>query len=69
MKYEGGSTCWNGPARSVDVVVSCGLENRLISASEPSRCEYLFEFSTPAICLLEEGQLPPTVDPHSHEEL
>ncbi|OQR68956.1 glucosidase 2 subunit beta-like [Tropilaelaps mercedesae] len=51
MKFEGGVGCWNGPARSAVVIMQCGLSNHLVSASEPSRCEYQFEFATPAACL------------------
>lgn len=40
----------SGPARSVEVSVRCGLQNTLLSANEPSRCEYAFEFETPALC-------------------
>ncbi|XP_011262447.1 glucosidase 2 subunit beta isoform X2 [Camponotus floridanus] len=50
MKYDRGLTCWNGPARSTIVTLSCGTENKLISVTEPSRCEYAMEFSTPALC-------------------
>ncbi|XP_022646223.1 glucosidase 2 subunit beta-like [Varroa destructor] len=50
MKFEGGTGCWNGPSRSTVVIMQCGLSNQLVSASEPSRCEYQFEFSTPAAC-------------------
>lgn len=50
MKFEGGAVCWNGPARSVVIKVYCGIENKLLSATEPSRCEYQYEFETPAQC-------------------
>lgn len=52
MKFEGGATCWQGPPRSVDVTLRCGLQNQLISAAEPSRCEYTFDFETPALCVV-----------------
>ncbi|XP_063410563.1 glucosidase 2 subunit beta-like isoform X1 [Mytilus trossulus] len=48
--YEKGQNCWNGPDRSVKVHLKCGLEHRLLSSSEPSRCEYAFEFETPCRC-------------------
>ncbi|KAH9498447.1 hypothetical protein Btru_007504 [Bulinus truncatus] len=65
MKYENGQNCWNGPNRSCHVNLHCGAENALIGASEPSRCEYQFEFTTPARCTA-----PPTPGTnYPHEEL
>ncbi|XP_029155850.1 glucosidase 2 subunit beta [Nylanderia fulva] len=63
MKYDRGLTCWNGPARSTIVTLMCGIENKLISVAEPSRCEYAMEFSTPALCN------PSSVDADKHDEL
>ena len=37
MKFTGGQTCWNGPARSSAVFLHCGGENSLTSVSEPNR--------------------------------
>uniref|UniRef100_A0A023FNI9 Glucosidase 2 subunit beta n=1 Tax=Amblyomma cajennense TaxID=34607 RepID=A0A023FNI9_AMBCJ len=67
MKYDSGATCWNGPARSVVVDLHCGLENQLTSASEPNRCEYHFDFSTPAACV--QPAADTSADSHVHEEL
>jgi protein kinase C substrate 80K-H len=64
QKYEHGQSCWNGPERSTEVKLSCGVENKLISASEPGRCEYQFEFETPAVC-----QDPAQSHQTSHTEL
>ena len=50
MKYENGQGCWNGPNRSAKVVLSCGVEDALTAVSEPSRCEYDFRLTTPAVC-------------------
>jgi len=61
MSYERGVQCWNGPSRSTKVDLRCGGENKLVAASEPNRCEYLFLFETPAAC----QPLPP----NQHDEL
>uniref|UniRef100_A0A3B3ZCH4 Glucosidase 2 subunit beta n=1 Tax=Periophthalmus magnuspinnatus TaxID=409849 RepID=A0A3B3ZCH4_9GOBI len=50
MKYEHGTGCWQGPNRSTTVKLTCGNETVITATSEPSRCEYLMEFTTPAIC-------------------
>ncbi|GJJ73591.1 protein kinase C substrate 80K-H [Entomortierella parvispora] len=48
--YTGGLKCWNGPERSVKMVLSCGAVNEIISVTEPEKCEYLYNFKTPAVC-------------------
>ncbi|KAM9392501.1 glucosidase 2 subunit beta isoform 1-T3 [Pholidichthys leucotaenia] len=65
MKYEHGTGCWQGPNRSTTVKLTCGKETVVTSTSEPSRCEYLMEFITPAVC-----QEPQSLDEmfHKHDE-
>ncbi|KAL4659150.1 glucosidase 2 subunit beta [Arapaima gigas] len=63
MKYEHGMGCWQGPNRSTTVKLTCGKETTVVSTSEPSRCEYLMEFITPAAC-----SEPPNVEPQVHDE-
>ncbi|TNN70014.1 Glucosidase 2 subunit beta [Liparis tanakae] len=48
------------------IKVTCGKETVLVSTSEPSRCEYLMEFISPAVC-----QEPSSLDSafHDHTEL
>ncbi|KAJ3413355.1 hypothetical protein HDV05_008137 [Chytridiales sp. JEL 0842] len=48
--YENGAHCWNGPARSVEVTVSCDAETKVLSVSEPSKCEYAMKITSPAVC-------------------
>lgn len=50
MKYTNGVGCWNGPNRMTTVHIQCGLETKLLSVTEPYRCEYKIELSTPAAC-------------------
>lgn len=50
QKYEGGGQCWNGPTRSALVNIKCGIEDKIVSVTEPSKCEYVFDFLTPAAC-------------------
>lgn len=64
FKMDAGSQCWNGPMRTVNVLLSCGVENKVTSATEPSRCEYQFEFETPARCILKSSDRT-----HQHTEL
>nr|XP_033780127.1 glucosidase 2 subunit beta isoform X2 [Geotrypetes seraphini] len=64
MKYEHGTSCWQGPNRSTNVKLSCGKETVVISTAEPSRCEYLMELNTPAAC-----QEPREPDISDHDEL
>lgn len=65
MYYDHGQSCWNGPSRSTTVKLSCGSENRITSVSEPNRCEYLLEFTTPAAC----RELPSEHSDDVHDEL
>jgi len=48
--FTGGAKCWNGPQRSVQVDLSCGLENELLTVTELEKCEYLITGTTPALC-------------------
>ncbi|KAF5357648.1 hypothetical protein D9758_007540 [Tetrapyrgos nigripes] len=49
--YDRGTKCWNGPERSVVLVMTCGTENAIHSVQELEKCEYQFTGTTPALCL------------------
>ncbi|XP_012585057.1 PREDICTED: glucosidase 2 subunit beta isoform X2 [Condylura cristata] len=66
MKYEQGTGCWQGPNRSTTVRLLCGKETVVTSTTEPSRCEYLMELTTPAACPEPPPELPIEGD---HDEL
>ncbi|KAH7299731.1 hypothetical protein KP509_24G026500 [Ceratopteris richardii] len=53
MHFARGDRCWNGPDRSLRVKLRCGAKIELRDVDEPSRCEYVAELSTPALCLQE----------------
>jgi len=49
-KWENGQKCWNGPKRSSTVFVTCGKENKVLSADEPNICEYEFKMESFVAC-------------------
>jgi hypothetical protein len=30
--------------------LECGTENKILSVSEPEKCEYIMKMTTPAVC-------------------
>ncbi|KIK33935.1 hypothetical protein CY34DRAFT_813259 [Suillus luteus UH-Slu-Lm8-n1] len=60
--YTQGAKCWNGPHRSVELVLTCGTENTLLTVAELEKCEYQITGTTPALCR-------PLEDEHTKDEL
>ncbi|KAI9572397.1 glucosidase II beta subunit-like-domain-containing protein [Boletus coccyginus] len=48
--YTQGTKCWNGPQRSVELILSCGTENILLTVAELEKCEYQITGTSPALC-------------------
>ncbi|KAL4082116.1 glucosidase II beta subunit-like-domain-containing protein [Scleroderma yunnanense] len=51
QRYTQGAKCWNGPQRSLELILTCGTENVLHAVSEPEKCEYRITGTSPALCL------------------
>ena len=50
LKWGGGTKCWNGPVRSAEVVVTCGADDKVLTADEPETCRYVFTMESPVGC-------------------
>lgn len=57
MKFTGGQTCWQGPARSLTVKLKCGREEKLLTVEEPNKCVYEIVMMTPAVCNAKHAQV------------
>ncbi|KAJ1921503.1 hypothetical protein H4219_000540 [Mycoemilia scoparia] len=49
-RYENGAYCWNGPHRSIMMVLECGEINEIMSVIEPTKCEYQAKVKSPVAC-------------------
>lgn len=56
MKFSNGLSCWQGPRRSTTVLLRCGIEDKIVSVEEPSKCEYEMVFQTPMACSAEHAK-------------
>lgn len=50
LYWENGLKCWNGPNRSATVHLTCGPENKVLSADEPDTCRYVLEMESYIAC-------------------
>lgn len=50
LRYENGAHCWNGPNRSVLVVLACAEVEKVWKVQEEEKCVYRMDVGTPAVC-------------------
>lgn len=50
LMYTNGSKCWNGPNRKGVIHLVCDKSTELLSLSEPEKCEYHFQMTSPIVC-------------------
>ena len=50
MSFRDGENCWNAPARSATVYISCGTNNEILTAAEPETCVYEFTMQSTIAC-------------------
>lgn len=57
MHFTEGTNCWAFGARTADVHITCGPEQKMISSSEPTTCYYKFEVESPSGCTEQFAQI------------
>jgi len=69
--FEGGTHCWDGPARQLKVQFHCGPVAKILDVAEPSRCVYEGNFVHPGACDAKDLELLTSGDRviGPHEEL
>jgi protein kinase C substrate 80K-H len=50
MVFENGQHCWNGPARSTNVIFACAEKDEIWKVIEAEKCMYRMEVGTAAVC-------------------
>ncbi|RDK40448.1 hypothetical protein M752DRAFT_277735 [Aspergillus phoenicis ATCC 13157] len=50
LQYANGQGCWNGPARSTTVILTCGEEDAILKVAEDEKCVYSMHVTSPAVC-------------------
>ncbi|KAJ1987970.1 hypothetical protein GGI25_005511 [Coemansia spiralis] len=80
LRFAHGTKCWNGPERSITASFTCAEEIKVVSVSEPEKCEYSAKMTGPFACPLavlgedeaqkeHVGDRVPVVDgPHQHSD-
>jgi len=50
MHFNAGEHCWQAGAREATVLLSCGLESKVLAVTEPATCKYHITMSSPSAC-------------------
>ncbi|RKP24622.1 glucosidase II beta subunit-like-domain-containing protein [Syncephalis pseudoplumigaleata] len=50
IRFEDGEQCWDGPRRSMKIVLQCGVKEEILSVEETEKCVYSMSMTTPAVC-------------------
>ncbi|KAI9505361.1 glucosidase II beta subunit-like-domain-containing protein, partial [Coemansia spiralis] len=50
LRFAHGTKCWNGPERSITASFTCAEEIKVVSVSEPEKCEYSAKMTGPFAC-------------------
>lgn len=50
LLWENGQKCWNGPHRSATVYLTCGPDNKVLTADEPDTCRYVLQMESYIPC-------------------
>ncbi|KAI9681804.1 MAG: hypothetical protein M1829_000549 [Trizodia sp. TS-e1964] len=50
LLYENGQHCWNGPSRSIKVILACSEKDEIWKVAEEEKCVYRMEAGSPAAC-------------------
>jgi hypothetical protein len=50
MIYKGGQSCVGGLTRELEVLLECGVEERVAYVDETERCHYEMLLQSPAAC-------------------
>jgi len=65
--FSGGDMCYGGPARSLIVLLECGVDTEILGVSEPSRCVYEARVAHSSACEEPSDESGKVLEPHEDE--